>query len=303
MMKRSAITVLTFLMGSFCLFSQEEENSPVYIPEKDDWSIGIDATPFLNYFGNFIGGAEQNEAPTWTFLTGNQQITGKYFVEDDMAYRGSIRIGLAGFSITTLVNDRSQDMGDITFPDIPLQVENKMKISNNNIGLSGGVEWRKGKNRLQGFYGGELGVAMTSLSVNYEYGNELTVATADNPVNVSAADEFSGAGNLQNDPYHLVPARIVEQSAGLTLGVGLRGFVGAEYFILPKLSLGGEFGWGLVYMSNGAGETVSEMRNPAGDQVGKVTRTGTRASGFSVDTDSNNTVFGPAAALRISLYF
>ena len=47
------------------------------LPEADDWSVGIEATPFLNYIGNAFNGSLGNGAPTWNFLNANQTIIGK----------------------------------------------------------------------------------------------------------------------------------------------------------------------------------------------------------------------------------
>ena len=108
-MKKSILAVAVVL-GATSLFAQklESKNGEAYLPAAGDWAVGIDATPFLNYFGNFIGGGQgNNAAPTWNFLTTNQTITGKYFVEDDMAYRGSLRLGFGSNSSKVMTGDRS----------------------------------------------------------------------------------------------------------------------------------------------------------------------------------------------------
>jgi hypothetical protein len=46
---------------------------------------------------------------------------------------------------------------------------------------------------------------------------------------------------------------------GGTFGLGVRGFVGVEYFFAPKISIGGELGWGISYMSTGEGEETYEF--------------------------------------------
>ncbi|MCC5923601.1 MAG: hypothetical protein JJT77_07430 [Crocinitomicaceae bacterium] len=297
-MKKSIIAVAALLIGSTA-YAQEK----VYLPEEGDWAIGVDATPFLNYFGNFIGGDGLNAAPTWNFQTINQTITGKYFVSSEMAYRGSLRLGFGFDDATRSVVDRSSTVTP-EFPStmVPM-VDNKQRTSFTNIGLSGGLEFRKGKGRLQGFYGGELGIAFASQSETYTYGNELTLSTANNPVFVAADDDFGS--NLITDAFGN-PARITAERSGTTLGVGARGFIGAEYFILPKLSLGAEFGWGLMFVSNGAGSITSEalgVDNNGAELLGEVKIEGNRSSGFGIDTDNMNTVFGPAGSIRIVFHF
>lgn len=298
-MKKSILAVATLLLGSTA-FAQDDK---VYTPVEGDWAIGIDAAPFLNYFGNFIGGNDGNVAPSWNFLTTNQTITGKYFVSSDMAYRGSLRLGFGSMGQSQMVADRAST----TTPDypstLPVEVENTMKASSSNIGLSGGIEWRKGSGRLVGFYGGELGIALSSSKESYSYGNALTLSTAANPVAVDGDDDFGG--NVGPDAFGF-NSRTLEQKNGSTFGIGLRGFIGAEYFVLPKLSIGGEFGWGLMFVSNGASSTRTESVgfNSGGTEIiGEVETTGDKSSMFGIDTDANNTVFGPATSLRITLHF
>eukprot|EP00353_Schmidingerella_taraikaensis_P011903 CAMPEP_0185589236 /NCGR_PEP_ID=MMETSP0434-20130131/56121_1 /TAXON_ID=626734 ORGANISM="Favella taraikaensis, Strain Fe Narragansett Bay" /NCGR_SAMPLE_ID=MMETSP0434 /ASSEMBLY_ACC=CAM_ASM_000379 /LENGTH=267 /DNA_ID=CAMNT_0028212453 /DNA_START=83 /DNA_END=886 /DNA_ORIENTATION=+ len=261
-----------------------------YTPEADDWAIGIDATPFLSYFGNFIGGNDGNTAPSWNFLTNNQTITGKYFTSADMAYRGSLRLGFGSNSANSMVGQ--DGAAAPTYPNLPTMVEDTWKQGNTNIGLSGGLEWRKGNGRLQGFYGGELGIMFSSTSTTYTYGNAMTTTGA-------TSTDF-GTGNLNGDPVY-GNGRLLSQSGGGTFGLGIRGFIGAEYFVLPKLSIGGEFGWGIAFMSTGAMTETWESTD--GSAIGTIEHTGTKSSAFGIDTESNNGVFGTAGSIRMTFHF
>lgn len=286
-MKKFAI-----LAGALALttttFAQEEKQ---YTPVSGDWAIGIDATPFLNYFGNLIGGGQgNNTAPTWNFLTTNQTITGKYFASDDMAYRGSLRIGFGSAKGSNMVGQDGIVVAPV-YPALPTEVEDTYKDGGMNIGLSGGLEWRKGAGRLVGYYGGELGFSFASSSSTYTYGNAMTI---------TGATTTDWGTNLTTDTYGNA-ARITSDKSGMTTTFGLRGFIGAEYFVLPKMSIGGEFGWGLGFMSFGEG--TMEIESTDGVIVGNQTLTTTKASMFGIDTDSNNTLFGPAGSLRLTLHF
>ena len=286
-MKKSFLAV-ALILGSATTFAQEKQ----YLPESGDWAIGIDATPFLNYLGNFIGGNGTNTAPTWNFLTTNQTITGKYFASDDMAYRGSLRIGFGSNTGRGMVGQTGAAAP--TYPALGAMVEDTYKSSFNNIGLAGGIEMRKGSGRLIGFYGAELGIALGGSKEAYTYGNAIVAADGTIP----ATTDFGG--NLVTDTYGN-DARINESNGGSMFGIGIRGFIGAEYFVLPKFSLGGEFGWGLGVMSAGASSTTMESTD--GTTVGTQTLEGTKASAFGLDTDFNNSVFGPAGSLRMTFHF
>lgn len=291
-MKKSILAVAVVL-GASATFAQDlkSKKGEDYLPASGDWAISIDATPFLNYAGNLIGGNGANVAPTWNFLVGDQRIIGKYFAADDMAYRGGLRIGISSNSGNAMINDDAVTTAPV-FPALPAEVEDSYKMSQSNIGLSGGVEWRRGFGRLQGFYGGELGIAFGGSKSTYTYGNALTATGANSTTNFGS--------NITSDTYGNT-ARITESKGGSFFGLGLRGFIGAEYFVLPRIAVGGEFGWGLMFGSNGASSTTTESTD--GTTVGTQTVEGTKTSGFSLDSDNLNTVFGPAASLRMTFHF
>ena len=92
---KKTIFAVAVILGSTSSFAQDKQ----FMPEAGDYAIGIDATPFLNYVGNLIGGNDGNTAPSWNYLTTNQTITGKYFVDENMAYRGSLRLGFTGANV------------------------------------------------------------------------------------------------------------------------------------------------------------------------------------------------------------
>jgi hypothetical protein len=296
-MKKSILAVAVVL-GATTLYAQEEKQ---YLPESGDWALGIDATPFLNYVGNLIGGNDGNTAPTWNYLTTNQTITGKYFVSEDMAYRGSLRLGFGSNKGSEMVADRLST-AVVDYPTTaPAEVENSWKMGSTNIGLSGGVEFRRGHGRLQGFYGGELGFNISSAKSTYTWGNALTQTASASANNV----DISGAEATTSDAFGN-NARMLESKSGMAFGLGLRGFIGAEYFVLPKIAIGGEFGWGLVMMNNGTSTSTIESEgfdNLGTERTSEFTTESNNGSAFGFDTDNVNSVFGPAASLRMTFHF
>ena len=85
-----------------------------------------------------------------------------------------------------------------------------MQETNHNYGLTFGYERRLGKTRVQGFYGVEGGAS------------------------------FGKDKITDNDTIVLKEI--------LSFGFGLDGFIGVEYYIAPKLSIGGQFSWGPDYL-------------------------------------------------------
>jgi hypothetical protein len=90
-----------------------------------------------------------------------------------------------------------------------MNYENSGKILENSFGLSAGYEWRTGSSRVQGYTGVQGGGF---------YGKDKTIDSNEN---------------------------VLEEES--SFGIVVQGFLGAEYFIAPKLSIGGEFTWGPTY--------------------------------------------------------
>lgn len=240
------------------------------LPEKGDWAISIDASPFLKYIGNFIGSNGLNAAPTFNFLSGNQTILGKYYVDTEKAYRLGIRLGFISNSETTKVS---------TVPTAtPVDyVDDVTNAQSTNIGLTAGMEWRKGTTRLQGFYGVEGGLSSGSSGLKKTYGNNLA----------------------PNNSWN----RLVENNEGSSFGLGVRGFIGAEYFILPKIALGGEFGWGIAVRTRGEGSSKSQYwDNNTNTVITTIMPTGGSTT-IGFDSDNLSSIFGPAGTIRLTLHF
>lgn len=263
--------LIAFVLVALSSFAQEglvsKKGEPI-LPESGDWAISIDANPFLKYAGNFIGSNGLNVAPTFEFLSGNQTILGKYFIDETKAYRVGLRLGY-GSSTTTREESSIPSVSPIIY------VDNVSKNSFSKIGLTAGMEWRKGKTRLQGFYGAEAGFSLGTASMSYTYGNALS---SSNPT-----------------------PQITDYKPGTTVSLGLRTFVGAEYFILPKVAIGGEFGWGLAFRTTG--EATTTRNYWTGTTVNSTTDKMGGSSSFGFDSDNLNSVFGSIGSIRLSLHF
>ncbi|MBK6833668.1 MAG: hypothetical protein IPG89_05065 [Bacteroidetes bacterium] len=105
-------------------------------------------------------------APSFNYLTNNQSIIGKMFKDEKTAYRAGIRLGFGGSKEQrgSKIICCSSCTSNFLFPSKAEVVENETKWSSRNIALTGGIEMRRGKTRLQGFYGGELGFGVSGTS-------------------------------------------------------------------------------------------------------------------------------------------
>ncbi len=287
-MKKSTLLVAALAFGATTAFAQDltSKKGENYLPEAGDWAIGFDAVPFVGYFGNMFNGTSGNSPFTGQWTNSDQMITGKMFASETMAYRGMLRIGFGSTKMTNpLVDDASTSTP-------PAMTEDEMKMSYNNIGIGAGVEMRRGKTRLQGYYGGQFMFMFGGSKSSFSYGNAFSTT---NTTPTTTVDFFTGT--TAN-----VGSRVTESKAGSTMGIGLRGFIGAEYFVLPKISLGVEYGWGFGLMSTGAGSTTTESWNGTGTTT-TTTDTG-KSSSFALDTDNNNFGFiGNSGSVLVHFHF
>jgi hypothetical protein len=260
------------------------------LPEAGDWSIGFDAAPFLTYFGNFLSNVG-GTSPTANFLNGNNTIMGKYFVDETTAYRGLVRIGITS---TTNEHMTNADLNGATVAPFPTpQVSDQMKTSSHFVGLGAGMEKRKGKTRLQGYYGAELFFWLSGTDTKYTYGNAYNLTTNPSPQWFNFSSNSTSVG---------LP-RTTEMKAGSTFGVSLQGFIGFEYFFMAKISIGAEYTWGLNFQSTGQGtQTVEEVNPTSGASQSDSYKTG-KSGGFSLD-DGINTAWGASSGnLYIHFHF
>lgn len=284
-MKKSVL-LLAMAFGATATFAQDlvSKKGETILPEANDWAIVLDGTPFVQFIGNSFNGATSNT------LFGNYPdtnpsfaIVAKMFKDAQTAYRAKLRIGMGSTTNKALVND----VTSTTTP--PAQVEDVFKTSGTNILLGGGLEMRRGNTRLQGMYGGEALIWFGGGSASYDPGNALSS---------TYTAHTNGVGGS---------AGLLESKSGSIFGLGVRGFVGAEYFIFSKIAIGVEYGWGIGFQSMGEGEATVETWN--GTAAEKTTTKTAGSSTFAIDTDINgrgNTPYGsagPSGSLNVTLHF
>ena len=296
-MKKSVLA-LAMAFGVTSAFAQDltsKKGEPI-LPEAGDWAISVDATPFLNYAGNFFGKSAANGAPTFNFLTGNNVIVGKYFKDEKTAYRAGINIGLNSQSATNLVNQDNYT-GAAPTP----KVTDKTSVTTTGFGVTAGIEKRKGKTRLQGYYGAEAGIYVGGTSQKNTYGNQYGTTAA---VGTSTTPNSTvwGTGSTSVSSTGPAAARATEWKSGTNFQFGVRGFLGVEYFIAPKMSLGGEFGWGIGISTTGAGQTTTEAIYSGTSSSTQTAKTGS-STNFNIGTDNKNSIFGPTGSVRMNFYF
>jgi hypothetical protein len=267
-----------------------DKKGEMYLPEAGDWAVAFDAGSFLTYIGDFFGKSSTNYSPALNFNNNNYTIVGKYYVDAQTAYRGVLRIGFNSNSYTHLTPQDQPAPGNPPFPT----VNDQLSVSSHFIGLGAGIEKRKGKTRLQGYYGAELmfwlaGAGDSSFTYGNSYGTSTTAGTSSTPhyYNFSNGTVQSYALNAGGRP--------ITDDPGSTFGISIQAFVGVEYFIVPKISIGAEYTWGINFWSQGQGSyTLEQIYTPNGGGANVDANVAYHTGGtshFGVDTGVNP-VFG-----------
>lgn len=235
------------------------------LPDSGDWAVAVDASPFFNYLGNVFSSAGNNSVFK-SFGDSNLTVMGKYFLTDKKAIRIRLNVGINSNNEKFNTTKEGQTDPNITVVD-------EWKSTETSITLGAGIEKRKGKTRLQGLYGGEASLFYLDGSKDkYTYGNSFGKNTI-----APATHDFNG--NQKADG-----SRVTQAKQGATYGIGLRGFIGMEYFIFPKIAIGMEYGVALQIGKRGDGQQVSEIWDPINNE--KKTQTQNIAGGSLVNFNS-----------------
>jgi hypothetical protein len=266
------------------------------LPQCGDWGLGISATGFLNYVGNMFNSNTFNTVPAFNSANtpdvfsigslGGVALTGKYMKSSTLAYRGRFQVNAGS-------NRYLNPVLKSTFTPDPLNpqfVNDEQTINSHVVLLGAGFEKRRGHGRVQGFYGAELLLGTSATKWNYDYGNAFTV---DFTTPLSTTDFLSGGATN-------TASRTKERFTGNNWLAGLRGFVGVEYFIASKMSLGGEIGYTLGFSTNTKGYTVSETWNSGELKTATITTDTYRNDGlmsWGIGLDNIN------AGINFNFYF
>lgn len=264
------------------------------LPEADDYAIGFDAVPIVDFFLN-VANIMNNTGSTAQhpgYVSGyNQVLVGKYFLEDTKAIRGKFAFNAETLTTKTFFDDPFDMALYPADPDRWREIMDVEKMSGTEFILGGGLEFRRGHNRLQGFYGGEVLLGLMSNSIHNTWAVTMNTESVTN-----------GYTNGDGSP---IVGRILDQKSGMAIGFGLRGFAGVEYFFAPKISIAAEFGWGFGMETGPRGSATVETWNIANSAAEKETSKGANgggAIGFQVD-DGLGKALAPSAALMMYFHF
>lgn len=281
------------------------------LPKKGDIGLGFNAVPLLDVITNMVRlnqavGAQNTNANQ--FVQGsNNQIVGKYFLTPKSAIRVRLGINTLSGSFVNQVQDAEAmykatlgTADDVTAASL-LKVDDKLKYSKSNTLFTVGYEMRRGYRRLQGFYGAEFGIGGTSARQDVTYGNNFS-----DQYPVQYTSNFNGSTISTQNPNNTRVIRNLYTRERGGIRLGLRGFVGIEYFVFSKISIAAEYGWAYSITTR-RGQTSTREVYQVGQNGPSVfteevnTDSSEKTKGFAVDNNSgsvfsmNNTLGGNTA--------
>jgi len=244
-MKKIILFSSFIFLFSVC-FSQQDsilksKSGKVILPQKGDYAVGIGANSIFNYIGNMLSSSGNNQLHL--NLLNNNMLYGKYFLTSQSAIR-----------LKLMINQTNSHYENNNVPDdinANNKVTDKYDQSYTNFGFTIGYEKRKGSGRLQVSYGAEINFSRNSTESKYTYGNAFSANNTSPTSTYDFINSFSSSA----------PSRPIENKQDNGIGLGIRVFTGLEYFIFPKISIGGEIGLGYNNNFNGKNINNSESWN------------------------------------------
>lgn len=295
-MKKLSIYAVLLLSG-FAASAQsggdnsfKSKNGHEVLPQSGEWALGLSATPFLNFAGNSMSGFTGfNNSPVVqngngaTILNNQlglgQGLFGKYMLDGSTAIR--VRF-MANYTSETFSNFvRKDELNPNEF--LPSFVEDTRNVRSSAHMIAAGIEKRRGEGRLQGVYGGEFFLGYSRVRQTTEYGNPMNIDFNAPTTTTNLPGTFSQRESI----------REVERDFGARFFTGVRGFIGVEYFIAPKISLGAEVGYSFGFVRDGDGYILNERFDNGNLEAVKVeTKTqrnnGISSTGFGLDNTNAN---------------
>ena len=167
-------------------------------------------------------------------------------------------------------------------------VDDKVTVTSTDIMFLYGIEKRKGKGRVQGFYGAEGGFGLSSNVVKNDFVNSLSFENQTPSTTIPGQDGIF--------------PRTTESKLGTGFNFELNGLVGAEYFFLDKVSIGLEWAWGLGISTIGEGELKTEEYDSVNSQVVNTTSNTGKSTTINFGSDDITTRFR-LIIIFLSYYF
>lgn len=285
---------------SAAVLSAQSRNDRQYIqytPEAGEFGLTVSANPITGFLGNLFNGSQSNNIgevggqpynPGINNLLPTVSIAGRYFLTDELA----IRLNVGWMYSHDRNNYYATDDAALAADPFSRDKVIDSHVTNNSGGsFMLGAEYRLGRGRVQGIFGGGLLYAFNYYKENFSYGNAVTEINQSPSTGIPSTQTPSIPGfssprylsTFNNNPTHYA---------------GLVGFVGVEWFFAPKVSLGAEVNIAAAYNWTNGTYYTAEGYNTLSGQVEEWTELlSPSSSGFDFGTKNIG------ANLSINFYF
>ncbi len=200
----------------------------VYTPEKGDIAFGVDIVPLLRTIDNaFDSSSGRTEIgadpfdPDNALVRPNIAVSAKYMLTDRLAVSAILGLKVDKGTSRYYVTD---DLAAGLDPLSEAKVVDTRSDTETGGSLMAGIEYRMGKRRVQGIFGGGLLFGFSTRTASYTYGNKLT--ELNQKPSTAFGDSYDGYRTLTSRPD------------GPAFALGIYGKMGVECFVAPKIAIG-----------------------------------------------------------------
>jgi hypothetical protein len=298
------LLLLIFLLSiSFSVFTQEaeieskntkrvkkEKMERFFLAEKGDFALGADLVPLLRTLGTVFWGERNTIGFQGTpyfngFPYPNVSIMSKYMLTKNCAIRANIGALIVSYSQIDSIRNDKLFMND---SESEAKVADKTTMNTYGVSISLGAEYRLGKRRVVGIFGGDLLIGYYEGTVKTKYGNEMS---EENPIPTTYDYNYFFTSISDN-------SRALVHKNGGAISAGLQLTTGIEVFVAPKIALGGQVNLSYIFTYNKQDIITAEGFNEETGSVKKVNVTYS-PKGWSHNFSTNNV----GASLYMMFYF
>ena len=215
--------IFTLMCACFALTGVSAQETKQYLPEAGDYALSVNLKPVLECIGGLL---DEDAGMSGDVMNPTYSFAGKYMLTDNLAVRANVGLNINSYTDRNYVRDDAAYFLDPLSED---KVIDACTSKNNGVRFKAGVEYRVGKNRVQGVFGADLMFAYNNYSAEYAYGNAMTELNQ-HPTSYYIYDY------IRDDAYRTL--KNWNSSADLYGGLALT--AGVEWFVAPKVALGFE---------------------------------------------------------------
>jgi len=276
-MKKILTTGLVLIMVGFFVNAQEiietpaaqvkykkEKKEKFLLPEKGDLAIGVDVIPLFRSLGTiFWGGKDPMGFQGTPYFSGmpypNISLMAKYMILKNCGIKLNLGVNILSITKGYSVQD---DVAVFANPLSEAIVTDYRKTEMYGLSIAVGSEYRLGKKRIVGIFGGDLLFGYYSGSIKYTYGNTMN---ENNPI--------PSISPLLDDGYFFTSTspntRVLSFKNDGAIAAGAQLTTGLELFIVPKIALGGQVNLSYVFVYNRQTHRKAEGFNELSGKVEK----------------------------------